>query len=81
MVGLNFGVSPDVRKSPRKEREENMADILKDNVQTYVRKLIDKNLESINNKDIFSLDKRKLSKGEQRNEQKGPIWSCPSNSK
>ena len=58
-----------------------MADILKDNVQTYVRKLIAKELESINNKDIFSLDKRKLNKGEQRNEQNGPIWSCPSNSK
>ena len=58
-----------------------MADILKDNVQTYVRELIAKEFESINNKDKFSSDKRKLNKGEQRNEQKRPIWSCSSNSK
>ena len=58
-----------------------MADILKDNVQTYVRELIAKEFESINNKDIFSSDKRKLNKGEQRNEQNRPIWRCSSNSK
>ena len=58
-----------------------MADILKDTVQTYVRELIAKEFGSINNKDKFSSDKRKLNKGEQRNEQKRPIWSCSSNSK
>ena len=46
-----------------------MTNILTDDVQAYVRELIAKELESINNKDIFSSDKRKLKKGEQRNEQ------------
>ena len=55
-----------------------MADILKDNVQIYVRELIAKEFESNNNKDKDSSDKRKLHKGEQRNEKKRPAWSCSS---
>ena len=58
-----------------------MADILKDNVQTYVSELIAKEIESINNKDKFSWDKRKSNRGEQRNEQNRPIWSCSSSGK
>jgi hypothetical protein len=56
-----------------------MEDILKDNVQTYVRELIAKEFGSINNKDKFSSDKRKLNKSEQRNAQSRPIWSCSLN--
>jgi hypothetical protein len=58
-----------------------MANILKDNVQTYVKELIAKEFESINNKDEFSSDKRKFNRGEQRNEQNRPIWSCSSSDK
>ena len=46
-----------------------MADISKDDVQTYVRKLISKEIESINNENKVLSDNRKLNKGEHRNPQ------------
>ena len=58
-----------------------MADILKNNVQAYVRELIAKAFESSNNKDKSSSDKRNVNKSEQWNAQNRPIWRCSSNSK
>ena len=46
-----------------------MADIIKDDVQTYVRKLISREFEYSNNEDKVSSDNRKLNTGEHRNEQ------------
>jgi len=46
-----------------------MAVISKDDVQTYVRKLISKEIESINNENKALSDNRKLNKGEHRNRQ------------
>ena len=50
-----------------------MADILKDDVQTYVRELISKEFESINNEDKAPSDNRKLNQGEHRNQQNRPV--------
>ena len=58
-----------------------MADFLKDNVQKYVRGLIAKEFDFFNNKEKYSPDKRKVNKGEQRNEQNRSIWRCLSKGK
>jgi hypothetical protein len=46
-----------------------MANIIKDDLQTYIRKLISKEFESSNNEDKASSDNRKINTGEHRNEQ------------
>ena len=53
--------------------EEKMADILKDDVRTYVRELISKVFESDNNEDKAPSGNRKLNKGEQRDGQNRPV--------
>ena len=50
-----------------------MADILKNDVQTYVRELISKEFESGNNENKVPSDNRKLNKREQRNGQNRPV--------
>jgi len=50
-----------------------MSDISKDDVQTYVRELISKEFESINNENKALSDNRKLNKGEHRNPQNRPV--------
>lgn len=50
-----------------------MADILKDDVQTYVRELISKEFESSNNEDKAPSYNRKLNKGKHRNQQNRPV--------
>jgi len=50
-----------------------MSDISKDDVQTYVRELISKKFESINNENKALSDNRKLNKGEHRNPQNRPV--------
>ena len=57
-------------------REEKMADILKNDVQTYVRELISKEFESINNEDNAPSDNRKLNDDEYRNGQNRSVWNC-----
>jgi hypothetical protein len=49
-----------------------MADISKDDVQTYVRELISKGFESNKNKNKAPSDNRKLNKGELWNPQNRP---------
>ena len=53
--------------------EEKMADILKDDVQTYVRDLISEEFESINNEDKSPSDKRKLTQDEHLNQRNRPV--------
>ena len=47
-----------------------MADILRDDVQTYVRELILKEFESINHEDIAFSGNRKLNESEHQNSAK-----------
>ena len=49
-----------------------MADIFKDDVQTYVREMISKEFDSGNNDNKVPSDNRKLNKNEQRNGQNRP---------
>ena len=50
-----------------------MADIMKDDVQAYVRELIAKEFESINNEEKVLSDNRALNAGEHRNQQNRPV--------
>jgi hypothetical protein len=50
-----------------------MADILKDDVQAYVRELISTEFESGNNEDKAPSGNRKLNKGEHGNGQNRPV--------
>ena len=49
-----------------------MADILKDDVQTYVRELISEVFESSDKEDSASSDNRKSSEDDQRNQETRP---------
>ena len=49
-----------------------MADIFKDDVQTYVRELISKRFEPHNNEDKDPSDNRKLNQNEHRDQQNRP---------
>ena len=53
-----------------------MADIFKDDVQTYVRELISKEFESSNNENKAPSDNRKFNQGELRNQQNRSVWNC-----
>jgi hypothetical protein len=53
--------------------EEKMADILKDDVQTYVKDLNSEEFKSINNEDKSPSDKRKLTQDEHLNQQNRPV--------
>jgi len=50
-----------------------MADILKDDVHTYVRELISKEFESNNNEDKAFSNNRKSNMGDHRNQQKRSV--------
>ena len=49
-----------------------MADIFKDDVQTYVKELISKKFESNNNEDKAPSDNRKVNRNEHRDQQNRP---------
>ena len=53
-----------------------MADILKDDVQTYVRELISKEFGSNNNEDKVLSGNRKFNQGEHRDQQNRSVWNC-----
>jgi hypothetical protein len=53
-----------------------MADIFKDDVQTYVREMILREFDSGNNEDKALSDNRKTNKGEHRNQQNRPVCNC-----
>jgi hypothetical protein len=50
-----------------------MADIMKDDVQAYVRELISEKFETITNEDKAPSENRKLNQGEHRNQQNRPV--------
>ena len=53
-----------------------MADILKYDVQTYVRELISKEFGSGNNEGKTPVDNRKFNEGEHRDQQNRSLWNC-----
>ena len=56
-----------------------MADILKYDVQTYVRELISKEFGSNNKEYKVPLDDRKLNEGEHRKGKNRSVWNCSIN--